>query len=428
MADTGVKYPGTLASTKLGMGGDNNAWVDPDNAGADDAAYASITAATFDTNDESLALLATNFNLGVPAGATIDGVVVEIERYYADGTVVDYQARLYSGGALYGDAKAAGVNWGVYPSSVGIVTIGGATDKWGATLDSDIVNNAGFGVAYVCQATGTNSDAFVDYIRMTVYYTAGAQTFPQSVVATAVGTPVLIKASSFYRTLSPSAVGVAALNKGMYLDIEATAIGVAALSLGKLLSQSINAVALGIANLAKITTYQQIISSTAVGIAGLSKATIHYLALVATAIGLPVVLRGVSKTLSATAIGVSVLARPASLYRAISATAIGVSALAKANTFVQVITATAIGVSALARVATHYLTITATAIGVLGIIKGVSKTLSATAIGAPVFNTIYLAKRTLGATAQGIAGLATEFISGSQKVIRRMRHFWKFPP
>jgi len=180
MADTGATYPSTIVTTKLGMGGDNNTWSDPTNAGADDGSYASITAATFDTNDESYALLSTNFGFVITAGSTIDGIVVEIERYYVDGTCADYQARLYSGGALYGDAKTSGTNWGAYPASVGIVTIGGTSDKWGATLTPDIVNNSGFGIAYVCQSTGTNTDAFVDYIRMTIYYTAPSGPTPNA--------------------------------------------------------------------------------------------------------------------------------------------------------------------------------------------------------------------------------------------------------
>ena len=51
MADTGVKYPATVSTVK--ETGDANDWTTPGNVGADDAAYASITASTFDNPDLS---------------------------------------------------------------------------------------------------------------------------------------------------------------------------------------------------------------------------------------------------------------------------------------------------------------------------------------------------------------------------------------
>jgi len=171
MANTAATYPGTTATTKYS--GENNTWSDSGNIVSDNASYASITASTFDNTDISYGLTATNFDFSsLPSGATINGIVVEVERYYANGTVSDYQARLIYGGTLQGTAQTTGTNWGAFPSSVGIVTIGSSTSNWGYTgISATIVKTSTFGVVYWCQSTGTDSDAFVDYIRMTVYYT-----------------------------------------------------------------------------------------------------------------------------------------------------------------------------------------------------------------------------------------------------------------
>ena len=195
---------------------------------------------------------------------------------------------------------------------------------------------------------------------------AGAQTFYQSLPATAIGLGVLTRANSFYRTLPSSAVGVAVLSKGMYMTIDATAIGVALLSTAKMFSKALDAVALGVATLTRITTYQQIISATAVGVSVLTKTATHYLTLASLAIGIPQLLKGMSKTLSATAIGSSVL-----------------------NT-----------------------TLTA------------SRTLGATAIGQVVLDKSRLSLVSLVAVAVGIAGLVTEFIAGAAK--KRTRFLSKF--
>src|SRR3990167_8032353 len=109
MADTGVKYPATVSTTQ--ETGDDNDWVSASNVGGDDATYASITHATFDNGDVSYLLRATNFSMGVPAGATIDGIKVEIERYYANGQVIDVDVNLTKNGtARVGSDYSTGAN------------------------------------------------------------------------------------------------------------------------------------------------------------------------------------------------------------------------------------------------------------------------------------------------------------------------------
>ena len=172
MADTGVKYPATV-STVLEAGDDND-WTTPAEVASDNGVYGNITAASFDANDLSYLLKATNPSMGVPAGATINGILVEIERHYAAGTVADYDVCLTKdGSARVGDDKSTGA---AFPAADAITSFGGATDLWGTTWTADEVNATTFGVLYKMQATGANADGFVDFIRITVYYTGGAVT------------------------------------------------------------------------------------------------------------------------------------------------------------------------------------------------------------------------------------------------------------
>jgi len=74
MPDTGAISPGTLADDAA-VGA--VAWTNPGNAASSDNAYA-----VFSTSgvQQSHYLKATNFGFSIPAGATIDGVAVSIER------------------------------------------------------------------------------------------------------------------------------------------------------------------------------------------------------------------------------------------------------------------------------------------------------------------------------------------------------------
>ena len=168
-ADTGGKYPATVSTTQ--ETGDDNDWTTASDVGADDGAYGQITAATFDANDVSYLLRATNFSMGVTAGATIDGIVVEIERYYANGQVIDVDVNLTKNGtARVGSDYSTGANFVASPGST--VTFGGATDKWGTTWTAAEVNTSTFGVFYKMGASAANADGFVDFIRVTVYFTS----------------------------------------------------------------------------------------------------------------------------------------------------------------------------------------------------------------------------------------------------------------
>jgi len=172
MADTGATSPGTLADDAA-VGA--VAWSNPGNAASSNDVYA-----VFSTSgvQQSHYLKATNFGFSVPAGATIDGVAVSIERKAGhDSTlrnVVDSVVKLVVGGTVSGNNKAAtSTKW---PTSDGSVSYGGAADLWGLTPSAADVNGSDFGVVLSATSAGSNgkTSGSVDHITITVTYTASS--------------------------------------------------------------------------------------------------------------------------------------------------------------------------------------------------------------------------------------------------------------
>src|SRR3972149_9038157 len=123
MDTAGPRYPGTVA-TEVGPSGAND-WLTASNVGADDGSEAQITHATYDAGDISFRLRArfTNGQFTIPAGATIDGVVVEIDRRCFAGAARDYRVQLEDFGTLIGSNKAPAAPC---PGAGAVVSPGGA--------------------------------------------------------------------------------------------------------------------------------------------------------------------------------------------------------------------------------------------------------------------------------------------------------------
>ena len=150
----------------------SDAWVTPGNVTADDGSTASVTAATYDSGDQTTVLKATGFDFSsIPAGATIDGVTVRINAWEtAGGGNLNLVQLLDTSGAKVGTNKGAGTNT-LTTTTSDVFTFGGAGDKWGNALDVAWVKDPDFGVAIGITATAANSDVFVDYVTVEVTYT-----------------------------------------------------------------------------------------------------------------------------------------------------------------------------------------------------------------------------------------------------------------
>ena len=174
LSDTGPNSAGT-GTNDAGVG--SAAWDNPSRIVSSNTSYAIVYGAGDRTSNY---LKATNFGFSVPSGATIDGVKVEIEKRatmdYSTGYIRDVEVKLIKGGTISGDNKGnTSTNWSLTQS---YVTHGGATDLWGLSLTDADVNASNFGVSIYVFINNDDPDmdevyAYVDHIRVTVYYTAG---------------------------------------------------------------------------------------------------------------------------------------------------------------------------------------------------------------------------------------------------------------
>lgn len=169
MATQGPNYPSVAADE--GQNPYNDVpWDVPEDVCADDTAWAEIWAVTFDTGRYSYRLRASDFGFSIPAGAVIDGIVVEALARTTAGSAAWALAQLHDATSSLSDNRFA--DGGTFPASEGsIESFGGASELWGATLTPEIVNDPDFSFCFAAQATDENTKIGVQYVRMTIYYT-----------------------------------------------------------------------------------------------------------------------------------------------------------------------------------------------------------------------------------------------------------------
>lgn len=170
MPSEGPNNPSAATST----GGSGYPWSNTGNVYASDNSYATVS---FGYNNAfSDYLTATGFGFSIPAGSTIDGVVVEMERKadWSDGDGSVYIDGMWLVGP-FGESDAKN-DFDYWPTSDAYDTWGGASDKWGESLTVAHVNDSSFGFMFYCSSHGSGyvDVASVDHIRITVYYTEGS--------------------------------------------------------------------------------------------------------------------------------------------------------------------------------------------------------------------------------------------------------------
>lgn len=139
-------------------------WQNPGNVTASDDSLAFVELAAGTTSHY---LKVTDFDFALGSGAIIEGIVVEIEKSAGSG-VLDSAIRIVKGGTILTTVNRTQGNW---PGTDAYVTHGGVADLWGTTWTAANINNSGFGVAISCVNSGGSTQfAFVDHVRITVYY------------------------------------------------------------------------------------------------------------------------------------------------------------------------------------------------------------------------------------------------------------------
>lgn len=174
MASEGPRYPGTLA--------DDNAigvitWSNTANAGADDGSFATADSGVAPGDQITHYLKVTNFGFTIPAGSTIVGITVEVEGKHVNDLDSDSttSVKLVKADGTLGTGTKTGGSW---TTSDVIYTFGSASDLWSDTWTAADINDADFGVAFsrtIARESGAASTiSSVDYIRITVTYSATA--------------------------------------------------------------------------------------------------------------------------------------------------------------------------------------------------------------------------------------------------------------
>lgn len=160
-----LKSPGTLADDSA-VG--TVAWSNPSNATSDNGVYAT---ASSDGATVSHYLKATNFGFTIPVGATIKGILAEIDKKKGSGTTKDSEVKIVKADGSVGTTNKADTvsNW---PLSDTYISHGSSSDLWGETWTVTDINDADFGVVVsVSQSSSpAPATASVDHIRITVYY------------------------------------------------------------------------------------------------------------------------------------------------------------------------------------------------------------------------------------------------------------------
>jgi len=174
MASVGPNSPATASDT-AGVG--TLTWVNPTAVYSSDNTYTTVNVFGAITS-QSHYIACTNYGFSIPSGATIDGIVVEIERKANNSAgskyVVDFVVKLIKGGTISGSNLADTVT--LYPTTDTIATYGGSTNLWGLSWTHTDINASNFGVALsvkVANTLKTNTIASIDHLRITVYYTTG---------------------------------------------------------------------------------------------------------------------------------------------------------------------------------------------------------------------------------------------------------------
>lgn len=159
---TGNNFPGTAEQT-----GSGTSWTTEGNVSADDGSDATCNAAS-----QSFKLIARNFGFSLPAGSTINGILVRVEASEHSGGTEALKSILQNATAAeFGTEKAAAVEGNISGTVKLVYTYGSTSDLWGATITEAIVEDVDFGVRLYFS---TAHDVRIDYVTMAVEYTAPA--------------------------------------------------------------------------------------------------------------------------------------------------------------------------------------------------------------------------------------------------------------
>lgn len=171
MASQGPQYP-VNAYDDATVG--TLTWSNFNNIKSDNSSDATVTFSSSSWTTTHY-LKATNHAFSIPSNATINGIYLEIDKGAATGVSCrDGEVKLVKGDTIQSTNKASGLTpWSTFGPLL-VMGYGGANDLWDNTWTYEDINASGFGA--VLSASGSafiGGAGSVDFMRLTVYYTAG---------------------------------------------------------------------------------------------------------------------------------------------------------------------------------------------------------------------------------------------------------------
>jgi hypothetical protein len=292
---SGPRSPGTMTqSTNDGLAD----WSNPNNAKISDNSDASaiLDAGSLITLTEDL--IATNFGFSIPTTATIDGILLQIERARDSGgdSVNDSEVRLIKGGSEVAANKATGTDWGTTDT---YASYGGSTDLWGTTWTPNDINASNFGAMLVATSSGANS-ANVDHIRITVYYTQPGNSYTQTYTEAATAAASFIKATT--RAVAESVSATATFSRLWTVARSYTEAATAAAVILKTSTRTATETASASDNLTALRTIPATLSEALTAAASLVRSAVRQFAEAATAADTFTGLRGLFPTFTEAAV------------------------------------------------------------------------------------------------------------------------------
>ena len=164
-----------IGATSPGTGTDDDSigtvtWSSPENILVNDGSDAQALDVSGEVQTHYLK--GTNFSFIIPEGATIDGIVAEIERNSPSSSdTYDYEVKIVKSNGSIGTENKADTDT-EWPSSATYKTYGANDDLWSESWEYTDINDEDFGFVLSAdmRALGLVA-ATVDHFRITVYYT-----------------------------------------------------------------------------------------------------------------------------------------------------------------------------------------------------------------------------------------------------------------
>lgn len=161
------KFP--TYDSQISTGGGTSVWINANSIYADDNAY------TYNELKEATSNTLNTYDYGfsIPSGATIQGIKVSMGRFGTSGSQIkDAIVRLRLFGNYIGENKAVTTETWNENEIETLKEYGGETDLWGTTLTVEDINTGNLGLDIAVSSTnyGSNIRAFIDYVKITIYY------------------------------------------------------------------------------------------------------------------------------------------------------------------------------------------------------------------------------------------------------------------